>query len=180
MYLSKVTLSSHDSYAQHQDVWSLFPGVPDKKRDHLFRVEQSDQQQSVILLQSSIEPKSSQQAQVIASKAFKPSVSVNGFYKFKVLAYPTKRINKTQKVIEIKGDDQQVEWLQKKLSGANVTVTSMQNQLVSSSKTRHSRFVCFEGILQVIEPAQIERVLVAGIGRKKHAGAGLLSLSRTK
>jgi CRISPR system Cascade subunit CasE len=70
--------------------------------------------------------------------------------------------------------------LQRKLSGANVTVTSMEDKLVRSQKSFNSRFVFFEGILQVSDCKQIERVLVMGIGRKKHAGAGLLSLARTQ
>jgi CRISPR system Cascade subunit CasE len=56
----------------------------------------------------------------------------------------------------------------------------MEDKLVRSQKSFNSRFVFFEGILQVSDCKQIERVLVMGIGRKKHAGAGLLSLARTQ
>lgn len=180
MYLSQVMLNVHDSYEQHQAIWSLFPNVADKKRDHLFRVESSDRNSVKVLLQSSSEPQSSEKGTVLISKTFTPALHDGDFYKFKLLAYPTKRINQSQKVVEIKDGDEQVQWLQKKLSGANVTVTAMDDQLVPSKKTHNSRFVCFEGILQVIASTQIERVLVMGIGRKKHAGAGLLSLARTQ
>ncbi len=180
MYLSQVMLKVHDSYEQHQAIWSLFPNVPDRQRDHLFRVEDSGQRASKVLLQSSTEPNSSEKAQVVATKEFKPNLAEGAFYKFKLLAYPTKCLSKGKKVIEIKDQDEQVEWLQRKLTGANVTVTSMDDVLVSNKKSFNSRFVSFEGILQVLDAEPIERVLVMGIGRKKHAGAGLLSLARTQ
>lgn len=180
MYLSQVMLSVDDSYEQHQAVWSLFSNVPDRKRDHLFRVEEKLSGGCKILLQSSTKPKSSDLAKVLASKSFVLSVSRGAFYKFKLLAYPTKRLSQSKKVVEIQQADEQVEWLQRKLLGANVTVTAMDSMLVSSKKSYNSRFVCFEGILQVSDVPAIERVLVMGIGRKKHAGAGLLSLARTQ
>ncbi len=180
MYLSQVLLKTTDSYEQHQAIWSLFAGVPERKRDHLFRVEESEFKSCKVLLQSSTQPSSSEQAKVVAIKEFKISVSQDEFYKFKLLAYPTKCLSQGKKVIEIKDIDQQVEWLQRKLNGANVTVTAMDNVLVRSKKSFNSRFVCFEGILQVTDREQIQRALTLGIGRKKHAGAGLLSLARTQ
>lgn len=180
MYLSQVMLNVHDSYEQHQAIWSLFANVPERKRDHLFRVEQEDSQQIKVLLQSSTLPKTSEQASVLAYKEFNPSIIQDGFYKFKLLACPTKCLSQGKKVLEIKEADEQVQWLQRKLKGANVTVTAMEDKLVRSKKSFNSRFVCFEGLLQVTDCVQIERVLVMGVGRKKHAGAGLLSLARTK
>jgi CRISPR system Cascade subunit CasE len=180
MYLSQVMLSTHDSYEQHQAIWSLFPGVPDRNRDHLFRVEQVENRLVKVLLQSSTQPKDSVQAQVLVSKEFSAKVAEEAFYKFKILAYPTKCLSKGKKVVEIKDADEQVQWLQRKLIGANVTVTAMADMLIRNKKSFSSRFVCFEGILQITDSAQVERVLVMGIGRKKHAGAGLLSLARTQ
>ncbi|PKH02941.1 type I-E CRISPR-associated protein Cas6/Cse3/CasE [Psychromonas sp. MB-3u-54] len=180
MYLSQVMLNTHDTYEQHQAIWSLFANVADRKRDHLFRVEVADRQSCKVLLQSSTEPKSSEQAKVLASKSFLAEIKQDAFYKFKLLAYPTKCLSQGKKVIEIKEPDEQVEWLQRKLSGANATVTAMDNVMVRSKKSYNSRFVCFEGILQVTDSEQIQRALVMGIGRKKHAGAGLLSLARTQ
>lgn len=179
MYLSQVALKVHDTYDQHQAIWSLFPDVPERKRDHLFRVEQSRPSQCMALLQSSTAPQSSKQAKVVACKTFIPHVSENSFYKFKLVAYPTRRLSQSRKVIEIQNTDEKVEWLQRKLSGANVTVTALDSFLVANKKSFNSRFVCFEGMLQVIDKAPIEQALVMGVGRKKHAGAGLLSLART-
>lgn len=178
MYLSQVMLNVHDSYEQHQAIWSLFPNVPERKRDHLFRVEEVEGRSCKVLLQSSTAPKSSDGAKVIASKEIAVNMSGGACYKFKILAYPSKCLSQGKKVVEIKDPDERVQWLQRKLVGANVTVTSMECKLVKSRKAFNSRFVCFEGILQIIDVAAIEKVLVMGIGRKKHAGAGLLSLAR--
>jgi len=180
MYLSQVILKVHDSYDQHQLIWSLFPDVPDRKRDHLFRVEESSPKICKVLLQSTTQPIGNDKVQVLAVKSFIPRLAQDAYYKFKLLACPTKRNSQSKKLIEIENEDERVSWLQRKLVGANVTVTAMDNKLVSSSKAHNSRFVCYEGVLQVIDVEQMERALVMGIGRKKHAGAGLLSLARTK
>ncbi len=63
MYISQVVLTSTDSYEQHQAIWGLFPNTPERKRDHLFRVESQNKGQIVAILQSSTEPKSSDNAQ---------------------------------------------------------------------------------------------------------------------
>ena len=179
MYISMVALKTIDSYDQHQAIWSLFPDTPERKRDHLFRVENESNGQVMILLQSSSEPKSSDKAVVLQSKRFQADINNGDYFKFKLLANPTKCLNKGKKVVEIKNEAEQVQWLQRKLSGSNVNVTSMESRLVPNRKSFMSRFVCFEGVLQVTNADQIHTSLVMGIGRKKHAGAGLLSLART-
>lgn len=178
MYISKVAISSSDSYDQHQAIWSLFPDTPERKRDHLFRVENKNRNQFMVLLQSSTEPKSSDKAEVIQSKTFDVVIEKAACYKFKLLANPTKCLSQGKKVVDLKEPDEQVEWLQRKLSGANVTVASMDATLINHRKAFASRFVTYEGVLQVIEPEQIRTAVIMGVGRKKHAGAGLLSLAK--
>lgn len=179
MYISLVVLKSTDSYEQHQAIWSLFPNTPKRKRDHLFRVESHKNGQIVALLQSATEPKGSDKAEVLQSKEFKLNIDNGDYFKFKLVAYPTKRLSKERKVIEIKDKAEQIQWLQRKLNGANVTVTAMDSVLVDSCKSFKSRFVTFEGVLQITDTDKIYQAVVMGIGRKKHAGAGLLSLART-
>ena len=162
MYISLVVLKSTDSYEQHQAIWSLFPNTPERKRDHLFRVESHKNGQIVALLQSSTEPKNSAKAEVLQSKVFKLNIGNGDYYKFKMVAYPTKRLSKERKVIEIKDQVEQVQWLQRKLEGANITVTSMDSTLVNSRKSFKSRFVTFEGILQVTDADKIYRATVMG------------------
>ncbi|TMO02712.1 type I-E CRISPR-associated protein Cas6/Cse3/CasE [Pseudoalteromonas sp. S558] len=179
MFISMVALKATDSYLQHQAIWSLFPKTPDRKRDHLFRVEnKSDEGQITVLLQSSTQPKSSDSAKVLQSKEFAPQLNNEEFYKFKLLAYPTKCISQGKRVVEIHDEDLQVQWLHKKLSGANVNVTAIDSVLVKSKKSFNSRYVCFEGVLQITNAEQVYQALIMGIGRQKHAGAGLLSLAK--
>lgn len=179
MYISRVALMATDTYEQHQAIWSLFPDSPQRKRDHLFRIEQQNGRQHVALLQSTSQPINSDKAQVLQSKEFDPTISNGDYFKFKLTANPTKCLSQGKKVIELKNEADQVAWLQRKLSGANVTVTSISSQLTMSRKSLHSRFVTFEGILQVTNAEQIYSALVMGVGRKKHAGAGLLSLAKS-
>ena len=178
MYISLVSLTSKDTYKQHQDIWSLFPNTPTRKRDHLFRVEQENGNTVVALLQSSSAPVSSQQATVLQSKTFEPKLTNGDYYKFKLVALPTKCLSPSKKVIELKDEPEQIQWLQRKLPGANVTVTSLSNKLVANKKAHNSRFIEFEGVLQITDAEQVYAALVMGIGRKKHAGAGLLSLAK--
>lgn len=179
MYISLVALKTTDSYEQHQAIWSLFPDTPDRKRDHLFRVESKNKGQVVVILQSSTEPKTSDLSEVIQSKPFNLNLSTGEYYKFKLVANPSKRLSKQRNIIEIKDEADQIVWIQRKLEGANVTITSMESNLVQSKKSYMSRFVTFEGILQITDVNKINRAVVMGIGRKKHAGAGLLSLAKT-
>ncbi|GAD89982.1 putative CRISPR-associated protein [Vibrio halioticoli NBRC 102217] len=178
MYISMVTLDVTDTYDQHQAIWSLFPDAPDRKRDHLFRIENKNGRQLVALLQSTSQPMSSKSAKVLKSKVFNPVITNGDYFKFKLTANPTKCLSEGKKVVELKTEAQQVEWLQRKLNGANVTVTSIDSHVTNSRKSSHSRFVTFEGVLQVINSEQVYSALVMGIGRKKHAGAGLLSLAK--
>lgn len=178
MYISRVALHVSDTYEQHQAIWSLFPNAPDRKRDHLFRVEDERNGQIVVLLQSTSQPQSSQQAQVLQTKALTIQLNNGDYYKFKLLANPTKCLSQGKKVIEIKDEAEQVAWLQRKLSGANVTVTALESKLMPSKKSFNSCFVCFEGVMQLTNAEQVYSALVMGIGRKKHAGAGLLSLAK--
>jgi len=178
MYISMVALNSADNYEQHQAIWSLFPDMPDRKRDHLFRIEGEQGAKRMALLQSSSIPKTSNKAQVLQSKPFDLKLSNGEYFKFKLVANPTKRITETKKVIELKNEAEQITWLQRKLAGANVTVTSIDSHLIKSKKTFSSRFVTFEGVLQVTNAKQIHALVIMGVGRKKHAGAGLLSLAR--
>lgn len=180
MYISLVALKNTDTYEQHQAIWSLFPNMPEQKRDHLFRIESKGKSNGpkVALLQSATQPVTSKSAEVLKSKPLKLNIQNGESFKFKLVANPTKRLSKNKKVIEINSEVEQIEWLKRKLTGANVVVTSMESFLVANKKSYTSRFVTFEGVLHITNADNIYRILLMGIGRKKHAGAGLLSLAR--
>ena len=172
-----IEVSTQDTYEQHQAIWTLFPNREERKRDHLFRIEDVKNQNAIAILQSSTQPVTSEQAVVLRTKEFKPNINQGEAYRFKIVCYPTKCESKTKKIIEIKDNNERIAWLQRKLTGANVTVTSMDDYLVKSKKHAMSRYVHFEGVLTVVNAEQVFKMLVQGIGRKKHAGAGLLSLA---
>lgn len=178
IYISLVQLKGTDPYIQHQAIWSLFPNVSKSKREHLFRIELKKGNNCVALLQSATQPQSSKQAKVLQSKPFSLSLKNDTSYKFKLVANPTKRCIKTKKILDIVNRSDQITWIKKKLSGAKVNVSSISDYLVSSKKCKCSRYVTYEGILQITDNKQIENAVITGIGRKKHAGAGLLSLAR--
>lgn len=178
MYISMVAVDATDSYEQHQAIWQLFPNAVERKRDHLFRVEGERDGRQLVLLQSSSEPVSCEQATVLQSKPYMLNITNGERFKFKIVANPTKKSSKTKKVVEIKDEGGQVAWLQRKLQGSNVVVTAMESKLVHSRKSHTARYVTFEGVLQVLDADCIYSSVVLGVGRKKHAGAGLLSLAR--
>lgn len=179
MYISMVALKAADTYEQHQAIWSLFLNTPNRRRDHLFRVENKAQSGDVtVLLQSATEPVTSSKCEVLQSKLFNPTLENEAFYKFKLVAYPTKCLSEGKRVIEIHDENQQIEWLHRKLKGANVNVTALESYLVKNQKSFNLRFVCFEGVLQITHADSIRNALVMGVGRQKHAGAGLLSLAK--
>jgi CRISPR system Cascade subunit CasE len=178
MYISLVAIDVTDTYEQHQAIWGLFPDTPERKRDHLFRIEGERDGKQLAMLQSSSAPQSSAQATVLQSKPYTLCLTNGERFKFKVVANPTKRISKTKKVVELQDEGEQVAWLQRKLQGSNVTVTAMESRLVRNRKSHTTRFVTFEGVLQVLDADSIYSTAMMGIGRKKHAGAGLLSLAR--
>lgn len=178
MYISMVRIRKTDTYNQHKAVWSLFPDVPERKRDHLFRVEGEENNTYLVLLQSSTKPKSSEQAEVLQTKPFLLEVYEGVSYRFKIVANPTKRCAKSKSIIDLEDEGERIAWLQRKLAGANITVTSQSDALVKSEKAKCSRYVTFEGVLHVLDRSQVYNAVVMGIGRKKHAGAGLLSLAK--
>jgi len=178
MYMSLIELTTLDSYEQHQAIWTLFPNTPDRKRDHLFRIENEQKGKVIALLQSSTEPESSPEVKVLQTKPFTLRLTSGEYCKFKIIANPTKRLSKARNVVELKTEPEQIEWLQRKLEGANVTVTSLSSKLVRNKKHCNAVFVTFEGILQINEAEKIQSAVVMGLGRKKHAGAGLLSLAK--
>lgn len=177
MFISLIETPFMDAYMLHKALWTLFPGTPDRTRDHLFRAESNQNGRCVILLQSTTQPTSSSEANVLQSKPFNPEIVAGAQYKFKIEALPTKKDSASKKIVELKSQDQRVEWIQRKLDGANVIVTSMSDRVVKNKKAYSSRYVTFEGILHVNNPDNIRNALLMGIGRKKHAGAGMLSLA---
>lgn len=177
MYISQVIVQSTEPYEQHKAIWSLFNHAEQRKRDHLFRVESVNGRQCNVILQSTTKPVSTKEVLVINTKEYAPSIN-QGAYRFKLTANPTKKCGQTRRIIDFKIADDQIAWLQRKLTGNNITVTSLDSTIVNIKRKVRARFVTFEGIINVLEPDSVYSQMMLGIGRKKHAGAGLLTLAK--
>jgi len=178
VFISLISLKGTNSYQQHQEIWSLFPDRPHAKRDHLFRVESVEQGLTKALLQSAIKPITSDSASVLQSKEFNLLLKKETHYRFKITANPTKKDSKSGCLRDLATETDQVDWIQRKLGGAKVTVTSVDPKLVVYKDHQFTKLVTFEGVIQIEDVEKVEGYVVNGIGRKKHAGAGLLSLAR--
>ncbi len=177
MYISQVIVQSTEPYEQHKAIWSLFNHAEQRKRDHLFRVESVIGRQCNVMLQSTTKPVSTEEVLVINTKEYAPSIN-QGAYRFKLTANPTKKCGETRRIIDFKVADEQIAWLQRKLTGNNITVTSLDSTIVNIKRKERARFVTFEGVINVLEPDSVYSHMMLGIGRKKHAGAGLLTLAK--
>jgi CRISPR system Cascade subunit CasE len=177
MYISQIVIPTTDTYKQHKYVWSLFSMVEDRKRDHLFRVETSSSGRCVALLQSPTQPKATDDVAVVNSKEYNPVIS-KGLYKFKVTANPSKRCNESRKILDLSNADEQIAWLQRKFGDNNVTVSNIESNIVKIKTKERARFVTFEGVVSIANPDHMYGLMMVGIGRKKHAGAGLITLTR--
>lgn len=178
MYMSLISLEAANSYQQHQAIWSLFPKRPDGLRDHLFRIESVERGMAKALLQSATKPVASEGVAVLQTKEFTILLEKQAHYRFKITANPTKKISKSGRLLDLCAEDEQIQWLQRKLEGANVTVTSVDPNLVNYRDHQFTRLVTFEGVMQIEDLVKVQGYVMKGIGRKKHAGAGLLSLAR--
>jgi CRISPR system Cascade subunit CasE len=178
VFISLIQLKAKDSYQQHQAIWSLFPNRPEDIRDHLFRIESVEGSAIKALLQSATEPTTSKEASVLQSKRFILQLENTRQYRFKVTANPTKKDSRSGRLLDLVSEEEQVAWLQRKLEGARLTVTSIDSKLINYHSHQFTRFVTFEGVIQVEDVDRVQEYVVKGIGRKKHAGAGLLSLAR--
>jgi CRISPR system Cascade subunit CasE len=120
-----------------------------------------------------------------------------GRYAFRLRANPTKRDATTRKRVGLYHEEDQLRWLHRKLVSADYADASDQAavrimQVViskegnNSDRSRESGnrgsmthlSVQFDGVLEVLDPAQVATLLRSGVGSGKGFGFGLLSLKR--
>ncbi len=197
MFLSKVWIEWHwlkDPYQLHRALWQLFPYRPEDPRDFLFRVEDRHfGRGGAVLLQSAQQPSSAAVAQIIACKAFQFTAMSGSQLRFKIRANPIKTIKDEKQRLTSKNkakscrvplitEDQQLQWLSRKLMGAAFLETAMvipeppiyfqKNDI--SGKIQP---VVFEGIMQVQDGEALKQLVGKGVGPGKAMGCGLLSLA---
>jgi CRISPR system Cascade subunit CasE len=108
---------------------------------------------------------------------------------FRLRANPIKRIKETHKRVGLYKEEEQLAWLKRKLSCENaaklifarIVNKSDQNGKLFKEKDKKKRMkfhaVLFEGILEISDQAEFQKMLEAGIGPGKGMGFGLLSLA---
>lgn len=108
---------------------------------------------------------------------------------FRLRANPTKRINENAKRIGLIREEDQRNWLRRKLESAGaalVTVNVLNDQFVhgklfgEKEKEKRLNFlsVQFDGVLHVKNPEGLVKTIHSGFGSAKGFGFGLLSLAR--
>lgn len=108
---------------------------------------------------------------------------------FRLRANPTKRVKETAKRIGLIREEDQHNWLKRKLEFAGaalVSVNILNNQFVHgklfSEQEKEKRIsllsVQFDGVLQVKNPDELVKTIYSGFGSAKGLGFGLLSLAR--
>lgn len=150
-----------------------------------------------VLVQSQVEPNWGylQEAQAYllpahddnpALKPFLPRLNAGQLLQFRLRANPTMRRLDGKRVGRYREDEQR-EWLDRKLSLAGCRLTMCQivkEDMVEAGKHEAGHrvkmpllAVRFDGVLQVADPAALEQALRQGIGSAKAFGFGLLSLA---
>ena len=111
---------------------------------------------------------------------------------FRLRANPIKRIKETRKRVGLFKEEEQLNWLKRKLGyensarllSARIINESDQYGKLFAEKDRKKRMkfhaVLFEGILEITDKAEFQKMLEAGIGPGKGLGFGLLSLAPSR
>jgi CRISPR system Cascade subunit CasE len=203
MYLSKLKLNDRDravrydlsdAHALHQRIMLAFP---DQQRDTprtdwnvLFRQEPDS---DLILVQSSIDPDWTKFPPGYLtqhdSKPFSPTTShleLGRTLQFRLKANPSKRDQKTRKLVGIFHQADQLAWLDRQAAQHGFVVKSVDViptpsiYGIKAKGTPPIRIltVLYQGVLEITDSAQFTAAIQQGIGRGRSYGCGLLSIAR--
>lgn len=184
-----------DAVALHQRVMQLvpdqYPGRPRQAAGVLFRFE-DDRVRPSLLVQTRVRPVPSRlpvwyghvQSKDLGPllAALRPGVAMN----YRIVANTSKRLGRTSdhpgRMVPLRGPDAEQWWMRRaaacglSLRSANTTPVndmcgSKAGQLVRHAATQ------FDGIMVVTDPDVLRSAILAGIGRGKAYGCGLLSVA---
>lgn len=212
-----------DCQRLHGRIMGAFPSAPDtqRAREHfgvLYRLEMLDEPTARLLVQSNLPPnwsalpvgylapapdeRGNPAVRPIASELERIQSGMR--FRFRLRANPTKRISERNsderaewhgKRIELRRDDEQLAWLERKASSHGFRLVSVQinnttipDVLTSNAPKQHGRHnrsgkgmdfgvALFDGILEVTERTPFLSALGSGIGSAKAYGFGLLSIA---
>jgi len=172
-----------DTYSLHKAVYSLFPPDTGKSRDFLFADKGGDWKNRRILLLSERMPVQPEFG-TIDSKVISDAFLQFDHYGFEIILNPTKRDNKTGKIISIRERGNLLQWFLSKAPGFGFEVFPQNLQVndVGVMTYKKNGFVCthntatFVGKLKVIDRETFIKSFKQGIGRAKGFGFGLLQI----
>ncbi|MDB9524390.1 type I-E CRISPR-associated protein Cas6/Cse3/CasE [Oscillatoria sp. CS-180] len=206
MYLSKLLLNSQKTFVLrelgnahkfHQRIMQAFPDEDSRDRPRedwhvLFRQEPDS---DVVLVQSEIEPDWTKLPDLYlrhyAIKAMSltaESLSASPIFQFRLRANPSKRDNKTKKIIGFYHRSDQLAWLERqgdrcgfRLLNPDV-IPSPSVFGIKKKGTAPIRITTalFQGVLEVTASELFLSAVQLGLGRGKSYGCGLLSLARIR
>lgn len=202
MYLSKVKLNlsqAKNPYEQHRALWKLFPDRYSESRFFLYRVEQWHKTLGAeIIMQSLYQPEPSDDVGMIASRKFLFSLQNGQLLRFRIRANPVKAIKDKTKGSVVKNEktfmrsvrvplineEQQFEWLKRKLSNAAriESIMAQQEPPLNFRKAKEGHNgkiqpVLFDGTITVTDPQALVELIQIGIGPAKAFGCGMLTLA---
>lgn len=189
MYLSELMLEKRlavNPYEIHRHLWKVFPGMPDDERPFLFHVGAGEQKnQQIILMQSSIKPDMQSLpagCEMLRLKEFNPVLSQGQPLRFLLCVNPVKRLLKERCRVPLIKEEEQVEWIDRKIAGAAELLSAQRiaKQILYFRKKNTSgkiETVTFTGLMCVLSSEAFLKILKNGIGPAKSFGCGLLSIA---
>lgn len=200
-----------DPYEMHRTVMKAFAGNLQDDERVLFRVDVPRTGIPTLLVQSKYEPDWAELTEArknyLLDEEYLPFGEENLALKeidfsqklragqrlaFRLRANPIKRIKETRKRVGLYKEEEQLDWLKRKLNhenssqllSARVVNESDQHGKLFKEKDKKKRMkfhaVLFEGILEITDQAEFQKMLEAGIGPGKGLGFGLFSLAPSR
>ncbi len=206
MFISRVEIPwalSRNPYEFHRQLWRLFPDEPKESRSDdmesrqgfLFRIEENKSgRPAYLLVQSHRPPQSTSGLNLIGTREFHPKPVTRQQLAFLLTANPIKTIVDTQRDskkgkssekcrVPLIREEEQRKWLSRKLANAGDIITAnVQPHSPLYFRKGHQAgklaTATFDGVLQVIDPACLTKLLENGVGPAKGFGCGLLLVRR--
>jgi len=190
MYLSEFIIEwplHKNPYDIHRYLWDAFPGMPDEDRPFLFRASPVERGEPIrVLMQSAIAPSDkllSSGCSLCRSKEFKPVFHKGQILRFLLFANPVKRLSKERCRVPLIRQEEQIEWIQRKLKdGADILEAKVigRQSLYFKKKGMACKLdtVTFSGLINVTIPDKFLNIISSGIGAAKSFGCGLMSVAR--
>jgi CRISPR system Cascade subunit CasE len=189
MYLSEYMMDARlavNPYEVHRHLWKAFPDMPEADRPFLFRREIYRRGTLRVLMLSSVEPSGgslSGGCSLLRVREFNPSLREGQSLRFMLHANPVKCLSGERCRVPLIREDEQVEWLRRKLApGAELVEAVPVGKEAMYFKKRGMGgkvvAVTFTGVLRISSPSGMMDIIRSGVGPAKSFGCGMLTVAR--